>query len=676
MFRKTIAASWAALLILAASPAAFAQPEEADAGGVGSEAPALAQEGMAAAQDPEPAPDVAGGGTAAPALTRADLETWLDGYMPYALTRGDIAGAVVTIVKDGEILLAKGYGYSDLEKRTPVDPARTLFRPGSVSKLFTWTAVMQLVEQGKLDLDTDINTYLDFQIPEAFGAPITLRHLMTHTPGFEEKVKNLIVEDPDDLLTLEAYLKSGVPERIFPPGTTPAYSNYGTALAGYIVQRVSGMPFNEYVERNIFEPLGMTRSTFRQPLPEDLDAEMATGYKKASEGEAQAFEIIAATPAGALSATGEDMARFMIAHLQEGGALLSPQTARQMHETADPHIPPLNSMRLGFYQANRNGQRVIAHGGDTQYFHSNLNLFLDQDIGLFVSMNSAGNNGATSRVRGFLFEAFTDRYFPREVEAAPVLDTAEAHAAEVAGYYEISRGIRTNFLALSGLLGQFRIVAEENGDLVTPAFEGVGGAPRRWREIEPYVWREVGGKDLLAARMEDGKVSMLSFEPLSPIIVFERPPAWRSQALLLPVVGASLGILALTILSWVVRAVGRWRFGAAFPLEGRPATAYRLVRLATLLLLIWFAAWMVLMFQMLSTLTLLDGSLDGLLRGLQFAAIIPVAALAVGVWNLSVVWGHKSGWLARLWSVLLLLSIAGLIAFCAVGSVFNFSLAY
>ena len=147
------------------------------------------------------------------------------------LEREDIAGAVVLVVKDGAIFFAKGYGYSDIEKKTPVTVDATLFRPGSISKLFTWTAVMQLVEQGKLDLDRDINTYLDFKIPAKFGKPITLRNIMTHTPGFEEQIKDLINDEGAPIATLKQHLATHIPERIFPPGTTPAYSNYG-AVAG------------------------------------------------------------------------------------------------------------------------------------------------------------------------------------------------------------------------------------------------------------------------------------------------------------------------------------------------------------------------------------------------------------------------------------------------------------
>src|SRR6266496_2464755 len=249
-------------------------------------------------------------------LTAPDVAAFLDGILPAQLQREDIAGATIAIVRDGKILFAKGYGYADVEKKRPVSPEETLFRPGSVSKLFTWTAVMQLFEQGRLDLDRDVNDYLDFKIPEAFGKPITLKNLLTHTPGFEEQIKDLFSIDSAPP-QLGQYLKTHIPRRIFPPGTIPAYSNYGASLAGYIVERVSGRPFNEYINENIFKPLGMTHSTFVQPLPATLAPYMSDGYQIASDGP-KPFEMVVAFPAGSLSSTATDMAQFMMAHLQDG----------------------------------------------------------------------------------------------------------------------------------------------------------------------------------------------------------------------------------------------------------------------------------------------------------------------------------------------------------------------
>jgi CubicO group peptidase (beta-lactamase class C family) len=260
-------------------------------------------------------------------LTKADVDTWLDGYMPYALKAGGIPGAVVVVVKDGQPLTMRGFGYADVKARKPVDPENTLFRPGSVSKLFTWTAVMQQVQAGKLDLDKDVNTYLDFKIPPKDGKPVTLRNLMTHTPGFGETVKYLILFGKDKPVPLGTALKRWVPDQIYAPGAVPAYSNYGASLAGYIVERVSGEPFDQYIQRHILAPAGMTHSSFAQPLPANLDGLMSKAYKPGSD-DPHPYEVIAMSPAGALAASGADMAKFMIAHLHN--KLLDPATSKLM----------------------------------------------------------------------------------------------------------------------------------------------------------------------------------------------------------------------------------------------------------------------------------------------------------------------------------------------------------
>ncbi|HKF50726.1 MAG TPA: serine hydrolase domain-containing protein, partial [Candidatus Acidoferrales bacterium] len=222
-------------------------------------------------------------GKAAPQLTSQDLGAFFDGMMPLQIQQADIGGAVVAVVKDGQLIFAKGYGYSDPKNKKPVSPDDTLFRVGSISKLFTWTAVMQQVQAGKINLDTDINQYLDFHVNEPHGK-ITMRNLMTHTPGFEEAIKDLITDNPARMSSLGDYLKTHQPQQIFAPGTTGAYSNYGAGLAGYIVQRVSGESFDDYIEHHIFQPLGMTHASFRQPLPPNLDPLMSQGFQVASGG--------------------------------------------------------------------------------------------------------------------------------------------------------------------------------------------------------------------------------------------------------------------------------------------------------------------------------------------------------------------------------------------------------
>jgi CubicO group peptidase (beta-lactamase class C family) len=315
-----------------------------------------------AAEQPAPPPPAT-----APAgehtLTTSDVDAWLDGLLPAALDSAGIAGGVVSVVHDGEILTTRGYGHADTGttggEAVPVDAEQTLFRPGSVSKLFTATAVMQLVESGDLDLDADVAEYLDVDVPRRFDEPITLRNLLTHTAGFEERVGGLIGFG-DETPVLRDALAVDPPEQIYEPGTVPAYSNYGNALAGYVVERVSGVPFEEYVERNIFEPAGMTSSTFVQPLPSVLQDRMSRGYVTSADAPGQ-FEIVGTPPAGSLTSSAPDMARFMLAQLGApgAGALLEPETLDLMHapaldESTLGGLAAAPRMALGFFDESRN----------------------------------------------------------------------------------------------------------------------------------------------------------------------------------------------------------------------------------------------------------------------------------------------------------------------------------
>ena len=275
-----------------------------------------------------------------------ELEAFMDGTVNTELKAHHIPGATVAVVKDGKIIFAKGYGYADISKRKAVVANQTLFRVGSVSKLFIWTAVMQLAEQGKLDLDADVNIYLkDFQIPATYPRPITLKDLMTHTPGFEDLATGgrLFVRNETDVIPLGENLKDKMPARVRPPGEFTAYSNYGSALAAYIVEQVSGMPFDKYVEEEILLPLNMNSSSFQQPLPPRLASNMSNGYLYSNNAyTVEPFEYVQVWPAGSLSSTSEDMAKFMIAHLQNGrygnSRILQEATAQRMHASYSPTI--------------------------------------------------------------------------------------------------------------------------------------------------------------------------------------------------------------------------------------------------------------------------------------------------------------------------------------------------
>jgi CubicO group peptidase (beta-lactamase class C family) len=587
-----------------------------------------------------------------PQLTPQDVNAWLDGYMPYALANGDIAGAIVVVVRDGQILTQRGYGFADVKSRRPVDPERTLFRPGSISKLFTWTAVMQLVEQGKLDLDADANRYLDFRIPPKDGKPITLRQMMTHTTGFEEQVKDIIGFEP--LGSYDTLLKRWVPKRVHTPLATPAYSNYATSLAGYIVERVSGEPFNQYVERHIFAPIGMANSSFAQPLPARLQPMMATGYGTAS-GEPVKFEFVGPAPAGSLSATGADMGRFMIAHLNRGAGLLRPETARKMHTTTLPILPHLDRMALGFYQTNINGRRVIAHGGDTIAFHSDLHLFLDENTGIFVSVNSSGRAGAAHQIRSALFENFSDRYFPGAPDARRVpAETARDHAKMLTGTFANSRASKSSFMNLTELLGQVKVGLDKDGMPIVPVALGLNGKPRNWVEVEPFLWHDLNSHERMAAQVVDGKIVRFSLDGL-PFMMFDRVPWHRDTAWLMPALLASLGILLLTVILWPVRALVRRSYGAKLMLHGPSRRAHLLTRVAASLILVVFIGWAASLTAMMSSLSLLGGQMDPILYLLQILGWIGfLGGLIVMAWNLWITWRGGFRWPAKAWSIALL----------------------
>ena len=453
------------------------------------------------AQVPAVAPETSPG----PELTKADFDTFLDALIPSQLRNRNIAGAVVSVVKDGQVLFQKGYGYADFEAKQPVLPDQTLFRPGSISKLFTATAVMQLVEQGKLDLDRDVSGYLDFAIPKTYPEPVTLRQLLTHTAGFEDTLKNLFVAHESDLKLLRAYLVNQMPARIFPPGKVPSYSNYGFTLAGYIVERVSGEKFERYIDNHILKPLRMTNSTFDQPLPPELAAQMSKGYLNAAK-KPRDFEFVQAAPAGSLSTTAADMTRFMLAFLQDGSvdgvAILKPETVRQMETRQFELHPMISGLGLTFMEYCMNPVRVIAHGGDTVYFHSDMVLVPDAHVGYFVSYNSLGKN--VDGGRGEVWRTFVNRYFPipgePKVEVDPNTAKSDGHA--VSGVYDGTRRGETTLLKILALLGQVRVSSDKDGVLTVEGDKNQRGELKKWKEIAPLVYSEVDGLERIAFRRD------------------------------------------------------------------------------------------------------------------------------------------------------------------------------
>jgi CubicO group peptidase (beta-lactamase class C family) len=450
----------------------------------------------------------------------AELGSFIDEVMTSAMDTNPFPGAVASVVKDGQLFFQKGYGYADPEKQTPVDPTSTIFRIGSTTKLFTWTAVMQLAEQGKLDLDADINTYLDFSIPNTFPQPITLKNLLTHTPGFEEQKDGHFKTRAEDVTSLGQYLKMHIPARVFPPGKIGAYSNYGAALSGYIVERVSGMAFATYVEKNIFTPLGMTHSTLRQPLPASLAPDLSGGYYYTQGEYAKVgFEYAVDYPAGALSSTAADISKFMLAHLQDGrwgdARILSEQTARQMHSQLFTHDPRIPGMAYGFFESSISGHRIISDGGDTLVFHSSLWLIPDQDTGIFVTTNGAG--GAT--IATLLIYQYVEHYYPAAAASsapAPSADFASRMTPYLGTYYP-ARGNFTTFEKLMEGMPPLTVSLDATGHLLISQ----QGATLPLVAVAPGLLRDPNDADtqIVLHTDEAGQAYLLSSDPWAYIKV-------------------------------------------------------------------------------------------------------------------------------------------------------------
>ena len=492
---------------------------------------------------------------------RVELEAFLDGIMNANMSNKHVAGATVAVVKDGALFFAKGYGYADVDRRIAVDPERTLFGIGSVSKLFTWTAVMQLVEQGKLDLDMDVNRYLDFQIPATYREPITLRHIMTHTAGFEDDGRDMLTMDPNQVGPIGPWLAGHMPARVRPPGTYAAYSNYATALAARIVERVSGLTWLEYEEQYIFRPLRMTHIAARRPLPDALRADMSNGYRF-SKGrfEPEPLELFTGiAPAGAISASATDMATFMLAHLANGTLgdrrILNAATVEQMHQRAFAHDPRLPGMALGFYEQSSHGLRIIGHGGNTQWFHTNLTLIPSEHLGVFVSYNT--DTGHELSTGPFLRE-FLDHYFPTQPAPTAINADARAQTDQIAGEYRFNRMSYTTFQRALGLMSPVTISANRDGTLFMASLAG----EMRLVPLGPWLYRAEPGDDLVAFQTDAAGTVRHAFLGSLPMMAMERVPWYQSAQVHRTVLGVASAVFILTLWSALLRVVRR-RFGRA-----------------------------------------------------------------------------------------------------------------
>lgn len=474
--------------------------------------------GLAAAQGaaapPDPSPSVAVETSELPAFepTReeATLEAYVDGVVEAHRRQHDTPGVVVSVVRDGRVLFAKGYGYADAPGRKPASGEDTLFRIGSVSKTFTWTAVMMLVDRGLIDLDADVNDYLrDVEIPERFGAPVTMNDLMAHRAGFEDTISVFTHADESDIAFADA-LSRDMPKRVYPPGARTSYSNWGSALAAKVVEDVSGVPYERFLQEEMLIPLNMTSTTLRAPsiMPADLRARLAAGHKvEAQRGLAQnAMQVGPYAPAGAMASTAADMARWMRFHMSggalDGVRLMSPQTHALMLSRAFQDREAGADLAHGFMSRLYRGRMVYGHGGAVAAFYADMAMMPEEGVGVFVSQNATNERSLVGELSDLVFDFVIGG---KAQKAAPV-DADGEQLAAYAGSYLGNRRSFTRFEKAFSLGGVASVTVDPDGFLVL----AMGGKARSLTPLGDDVFEDAHGGRIVFGRNASGAVSHFS----------------------------------------------------------------------------------------------------------------------------------------------------------------------
>ena len=481
------------------------------------------------------------------------MEAFLDGIIETIMDEKHIAGATMSVVHDKDVILQKGYGYADINNKITIDPEKTLFRIASISKMFTWISVLQLVEQGKLELDTDINEYLEgFKIPETFDEPVTLRSLMSHSAGFEERLLHLFTTDPDEMKPIGELLYMQLPERVRTPMKHSSYSNHSTGLAQYIIELTSNMPFEEYAEQHILNPTGMQNTTFRQPIPDRLSENMSGGYVFSnSQLQKMYFEYVPMSGVGGASSTARDMAKFMKILLNnacyEDVCLLDSATFALMNQPALVHAEAINPARHGIMDMSFNDIEVLGHGGATFWFHSIMAVLPEHNFGFFLSFNSAGGSGTTRDV----MEKLVERYYSEPLPLRETIALENKYLKRFEGKYMTNRRSHSSFFKIRAIENP-TVITTENGKLrmVEPR------KPAAWYlPVDSTTFREKNSNNMIAFEFENKKASFL-FKDHFCFRAFERIKGVYSPTLHKVIFRASLItiIYILIIMPWLYLA--------------------------------------------------------------------------------------------------------------------------
>ncbi len=579
----------------------------------------------------------------------------LDVVVPRMMRVHGVPGVAIAVVRDGKIIALEGYGFARMRKgdRQRVDPGRTLFRVASVAKLFVATAVMQQVERGRLDLNADVNNYLDWRVPPRGGgdAPVTLDALLTHTAGFDERMIGYAAPSPDSIGDLGHHLRQNLPYRGWAPRDVIAYSNYGFALAAHVVERAAGMPFHEYARAWIFAPLGMRHTSYIR-VPDSLRARMADGHLCVS-GRCDVAPLVHSRPypAGLAYSTARDMARFLLAQLGDGandsGRILEPwsvEMLQRQHFTADSAT---RGISYAFFNQRHMGHRALAHAGNVPGFNNLLLLLPDLRTGFFVATNG-GRTAFGAAIRDTLLRLLVTPK-PDSQPRRRAITLSEDYVKSFAGDYQITRYAHRTIEKFPSLFASSASVRVERGRLVWP----FGGASLQTEPIDSQRFREVRGDRVIAFRRDStGRVTHLAapitiFGAEIPAVLERRAPResayfmneYVSWLVMLPVIVVGLlWPVAAGYAAWRRREADEW---VARPWYSRPAVGAMVA---------FTAAWVWFGFGFIARSTRMFESATGMVYGItprwRAFAMVPwlLAALTMALTIASVVAWRRRWW--------------------------------
>lgn len=593
----------------------------------------------------------------------------LDTLVPSLMKRYEVPGAALAIVRGNTVVALKGFGLARVRDNRWVDSARTMFRLGSLGKLFVATAVMQQLQPFYKELDLDVNRFLDFRVPGTWRDSVTLERLLTHTAGFDERVIGYAAPARDSIGPLGAHLAANLPYRGWPPARVIGYSNYGFALAAHVVERMSGLPFDRYARERIFKPLGMDR-TFYIRVPDSLVKDVAEGHVCEGRSCTALPEVFSRPfPAGFVYGSAADMAQFLIAQLSGGisraGRALDSASVRRMQEqhfTADPMLP---GMSYAFFNQRNRGHRVLSHAGSVPGTNNLLLIVPDARLGIYFVANG-GRSAFGAALRDTLLALLMPTEKPAPAPPSTVT-LSDDYLKKLAGPYQITRYAHRTIEKFPLLFSTSVEVGMDEHRLTLP----IGGASVAFAPIDSLHFREVGGERLIAFRRNaDGDATHL----IAPIAVFgseltgtmERR-AWHERAhfmneyaswlLMVPLIVMFVVWPALAIRSW-------WRERRASPRESRKYL--RRTQAAVGAAILFTVFWAFFGFDFVARSTRMIENASGLVYGVpeefRTEAFIPWVIVVLA---LMMVLAALAAWPGRWWD-LLRRSLYTVVTICAV----------